>query len=55
MRTPQADQSLNDWQIAEIENALAEADRGDFASDQGVGRSVSKGSRTAGAKPKREK
>jgi predicted transcriptional regulator len=28
--------SLNDWQIAEIKKGIAEADRGDFASDREV-------------------
>jgi RHH-type transcriptional regulator, rel operon repressor / antitoxin RelB len=28
--------TLNEWQISEIKKALAEADRGDFASDKQV-------------------
>jgi hypothetical protein len=28
--------TLEDWQIIEIERALGEADRGDFASEQEV-------------------
>ena len=28
---------LNEWQVSEIQDALAEADRGDFASDELVG------------------
>jgi RHH-type transcriptional regulator, rel operon repressor / antitoxin RelB len=31
---------LNDWQIEEIKKALAEADRGDFASNGEVQRSI---------------
>ena len=27
---------LNEWQVQEIEQAIAEADRGEFASDQDV-------------------
>jgi predicted transcriptional regulator len=32
--------SLNEWQIAEIKKAIAEADRGDFASDKQVKQSL---------------
>jgi RHH-type rel operon transcriptional repressor/antitoxin RelB len=39
--------SLNEWQIAEIQKSLAEADRGDFASDQEVRKVVSKWTRRA--------
>jgi RHH-type transcriptional regulator, rel operon repressor / antitoxin RelB len=39
--------SLNEWQIAEIQKSLAEADRGDFASDQDVRKVVSKWIRRA--------
>ena len=28
---------LNEWQVGEIEEALAEADRGEFASEEQVG------------------
>ena len=28
---------LNEWQVSEIQDAVAEADRGDFASDDLVG------------------
>jgi len=40
--------SLNDWQIAEIKKGIAEADRGDFASDKEVGRTVKKWTGRAG-------
>jgi len=40
--------SLNDWQIAEIKKGIAEADRGDFASDKAVERTVKKWSSRAG-------
>ena len=33
---------LNEWQMEQIRAALAEAERGDFASDEEVRRSVSK-------------
>ena len=29
---------LNEWQVGEIEQALAEADRGEFASEERVGK-----------------
>ena len=38
---------LNDWQIAEVKKALVEADRGDFASDRDVNRTVRKWTRRA--------
>lgn len=34
--------SREEWQLAEIEAGLAEADRGEFASDEDVARVVSK-------------
>ena len=34
--------ALNDWQIAEIKKGIAEADRGDFASDAEVERTLRK-------------
>ena len=34
--------TLNEWQIAEIRKGLAEADRGDFASDKDVEKVVKK-------------
>jgi RHH-type transcriptional regulator, rel operon repressor / antitoxin RelB len=40
--------SLNDWQIAEIKKGIAEAERGDFASDKAVERTVKKWSSRAG-------
>ena len=40
--------SLNDWQIAEIKKGIAEADRGDFASDKELERTVKKWSSRAG-------
>ena len=40
--------SLNDWQIAEIKKGIAEADRGDSASDKELERTVKKWSSRAG-------
>ncbi len=40
--------ALNEWQIEETKRALAEADRGDFASDQEVQETIRKWSRRAG-------
>ncbi len=37
--------ALNAWQIAEIEKAVAEADRGEFASEQEVQRAFKKWTR----------
>ena len=34
--------ALNDWQISEIKKGMAEADRGEFASDEDVERTVRK-------------
>ncbi len=34
--------ALNDWQIAEIKKGIAEADRGEFASDAEVNRTLRK-------------
>ena len=34
--------ALNDWQISEIKKGIAEADRGEFASDEDVERTVHK-------------
>jgi len=34
--------TLNEWQIGEIKKAIAEADRGDFASDKQVKQSLKK-------------
>ncbi len=39
--------SLNEWQIAEIQKSLGEAERGDFARDQDVRKVVSKWTRRA--------
>ena len=39
--------ALNSWQIAEIHKALAEADRGEFASDREVKRVAKKWARRA--------
>lgn len=33
---------MNDWQLREIEQAVSEADRGDFASDRDVGKVLKK-------------
>jgi predicted transcriptional regulator len=40
--------ALNEWQIAETRKALAEADRGEFASEEEVKRTFQKRSRRAG-------
>ncbi|HXR15226.1 MAG TPA: hypothetical protein VN777_03350 [Terriglobales bacterium] len=40
--------SLNDWQIAEIKKGIAEAGRGDFASDKEMERTVKKWTGRAG-------
>ena len=34
--------ALNDWQIEEIKKAIGEADRGEFASDSDIERTVRK-------------
>ncbi|NTF40283.1 CopG family ribbon-helix-helix protein [Agrobacterium rubi] len=34
--------SREEWQLAEIEAGIAEADRGEFASDEDVGRVIGK-------------
>ena len=39
--------ALNNWQIEETQKALTEADRGDFASDAEVERTVKKWTRRA--------
>ncbi len=38
---------LNDWQIGEVKKAVAEADRGDFASERDVSRTLRKWTRRA--------
>jgi RHH-type transcriptional regulator, rel operon repressor / antitoxin RelB len=38
---------LNEWQIEEIKKGMAEADRGDFASDADVERSLKRWTRRA--------
>lgn len=40
--------ALNDWQIEEVRKGVAEADRGDFASDKDVERTVRKWTHRAG-------
>ncbi len=40
--------ALNDWQIEEIKKGLAEADRGEFASEKDVERTLKKWTRRAG-------
>jgi RHH-type rel operon transcriptional repressor/antitoxin RelB len=32
--------ALNDWQIAEIKKGMAEADRGEFASDSAIEKTI---------------
>ena len=39
--------TLNEWQIGEIKKAIAEADRGDFASDEQVRQSLKRWTRRA--------
>jgi RHH-type rel operon transcriptional repressor/antitoxin RelB len=39
--------TLNEWQIGEIKKAIAEADRGDFASDKQVQQSLKRWTRRA--------
>jgi RHH-type rel operon transcriptional repressor/antitoxin RelB len=39
--------NLNEWQIGEIKKAIAEADRGDFASDKQVQQSLKRWMRRA--------
>jgi predicted transcriptional regulator len=41
-QTTQEHLTLNDWQIEEIIKAVAEADRGDFATSQDVKRTLKK-------------
>jgi predicted transcriptional regulator len=45
------DVRLNDWQIAEIKKGLAEADRGEFATNEEVAAVLSKWSTAAKGKP----
>lgn len=40
--------ALNEWQIEETKKAVAEADRGDFASEEDVKKTFQKRSRRAG-------
>ncbi len=40
--------ALNEWQIEETKKALAEADRGDFASEKEVQQTLKKWTRRAG-------
>jgi len=40
--------ALNDWQIEEIKKGLAEAERGDFATDKDVERTLKKWTHRAG-------
>ncbi len=40
--------ALNAWQVGAIERAVAEADRGEFASEQEVRRTIKKWTRRAG-------
>jgi RHH-type rel operon transcriptional repressor/antitoxin RelB len=40
--------ALNDWQIEEIKKGLAEADRGEFATEKDVERTLKKWTRRAG-------
>jgi len=44
---PEPEESLNEWQIAEIQKSMAEADRGDFATDEEVSRVIGKWTRLA--------
>jgi RHH-type transcriptional regulator, rel operon repressor / antitoxin RelB len=40
VRGIQESMTLNEWQVAEIKKAIAEADRGEFASDKQVKQSL---------------
>ncbi len=40
--------ALNEWQVAETRKAIAEADRGEFASEEEVKRTFRKRARRAG-------
>lgn len=40
--------ALNDWQVEEVKKAIAEADRGEFATDKEVERTLKKWTRSAG-------
>jgi predicted transcriptional regulator len=40
--TPQKHAALNDWQIEEIKRGLVEAERGDFAADDELKRTLRK-------------
>jgi len=40
--------ALNEWQIEEIKKGLAEADRGEFATEKDVERTLKKWTRRAG-------
>jgi RHH-type transcriptional regulator, rel operon repressor / antitoxin RelB len=40
--------ALNDWQIEEVKKTVAEAERGDFASDEDVEQTLTKWTRRAG-------
>jgi predicted transcriptional regulator len=46
------DSQINDWQIAEIRKGLAEADRGEFATDEEVASVLNKWSNAAKNRPK---
>jgi RHH-type transcriptional regulator, rel operon repressor / antitoxin RelB len=42
------DDALNDWQIEEIKKGIVEAERGDFANDEDVKRTIEKWTETRG-------
>ena len=37
---PEPEESLNEWQIGEIQKSLSEADRGDFVTDEELSRVI---------------
>jgi len=51
MKTRKTPRTLNEWQIEEIKRGLAEADLGEFASDEEVQRVLSEWTRAAENKP----
>jgi predicted transcriptional regulator len=44
----QREDALNDWQIEEIKKGIVEAERGDFANDEDVKRTIEKCTKTRG-------
>jgi predicted transcriptional regulator len=44
----QREDALNDWQIEEIKKGIVEAERGNFANDEDVKRTIEKWTKTRG-------